>query len=134
VAEQYPDEVKRIVSAMTLHAVAGGSGKWVAIALADGRSDNVAYDTRDDAIRHMRWDRDRYMYLQVFADGIPPKVAQAALQYARMLHDNGYRLPDPRDFNAPDHDFPVHAPPALKADRRAQILELTRRKRLVSER
>jgi hypothetical protein len=135
--EKWPDDVKRISDAMNLHAVCGKSMKWVAYALADGSSpdSHTTYDTREEAVLYRRWDRDNYFYLQVQPDGMSLEAADGFLRYARMLHDNGYRLPDPRDFNSAsasgDQDFPVHSSvPLLAADRRAQILELTKRKSL----
>jgi hypothetical protein len=127
----YPDEARRMSDAMNLHALAGMRSKWVCFALADGTSPdgNTVYDTREEAIIFRRWDRDNYIYLQVQADGMSPKNAQEFLRYARMLHDNGYRMPDPRDFNAGDKDVPAHdSMPLLQADRLAQIRELTQRK------
>lgn len=135
--EIVPDEAKRISDAMNLHALAGMKGKWVCFALADGTSPdgNTVYDTREEAVLFRRWDRDNFIYLQIAPDGMQAKIAQDFLRYARMLHTNGYRLPDPRDFNtssaAGDQDYAAQdSMPLLVTDRLAQIRELTGRKHL----
>ena len=55
-----------------------------------------------------------------------PAEMQACLDYARALHKAGYRLPDPRDFHAPDRGFPVHQPPVMRTDWARQIRELAK--------
>lgn len=123
----YSDAAARMADTMNLHAVAKSRG-WAVFALSDGRSDNVPYGTYDDALKSTRWDRDRYLYLQIPMGGVnDPAEMQGCLDYARTLHDMGYRLPDPRDFQAPDRHFPVHQPPAMRGDWMRQIRELARR-------
>ena len=123
----YTDDARRMADEMNLHAVAKSKG-WAVFALADGRSDHVPYETLDDAYLAKRWDRDNYLYLEIQAGGVnDPAEMQACLDYARALHKGGYRLPDPRDFNAPDRGFPVHQPPVMRADWARQIRELAKR-------
>lgn len=128
----YADDAKRVSDAMNMHAVAKSAGKWACFSLADGTSPdgNTAYDTRDEAVLFRRWDRDNYIYLQVQPDGMTPHDAQEFLRYARMLHANGYRLPDPRDFREFENQYDAQHRPLLKSDAYAQIRELTGRKRL----
>jgi hypothetical protein len=122
----YTDDARRMADTMNLHAVVKSRG-WAVFALADGKSDNTAYETRDDAVRSTRWDRDNYLYLQIPAGGVnDPAEMQACLDYARALNKAGYRLPDPRDLHSPDRDFPVHQPPVMRADWRRQILNLAK--------
>jgi hypothetical protein len=127
----YSDDARRMADTMNLHAVAGSRG-WAVFALADGRSPgNTAYDDISDAHRAMKWDRDRYLYLQIPAGGVnDPAEMQGCLDYARVLSQMGYRLPDPRDFHAPDRGFPVHQPPGMRVDWARQIRELTRKANL----
>lgn len=105
-AESYSDEAKRISHVMNIHAVAKSEG-WAAFKLSDGSSDNTPYPTRIDAVRAMKWDRDNYVYLEIAPDGMHPKAAQAFLGYARWLHDQGWRLPNP-DFDY-DPTMPMHS-------------------------
>jgi hypothetical protein len=120
----YSDAARRMADTMNLHAVAKSRG-WAVFALADGTSDLVVYESRDDAYLAKRWDRDRYLYLQIPAGGVnDPAEMQGCLDYARALHTAGARLPDPRDFNAGDRDFPYHEPPVMKSDWSRQITAL----------
>jgi hypothetical protein len=111
---------------MNLHAIVKTRG-WAVFALADGKSDNVPYEDYGDALKSTRWDRDRFVYLQIPMGGVSdPAEMQGYLDYARTLHDMGGRPPDPRDFHAGNRDFPVHAPPVLRRDWAQQIRNLTR--------
>lgn len=122
----YTDDARRMADVMNLHAVAKSKG-WAVFALADGRSDNTPYETLDDAYLAKRWDRDRFLYLQIPAGGVnDPAEMQACLDYARMLQKMGARLPDPRDVHAPDRQFPYHQPPVMRRDWARQIHNLTR--------
>jgi hypothetical protein len=119
---KWSDDARRMADAITLHAVAGNGGKWAVITLADGRPrDLVAYDTREDAVRSTRWNRDYFVYILIQPDGMQPKEAEAFLSYARQLHDAGFRLPDPADTIQPDITMPL-----LAQDRKRQIKLLTR--------
>ena len=125
---KYTDDARRMADVMNLHAVAKSRG-WAVFALADGRSpDMTPYPDIGEAYRAMRWDRDRYLYLQIPAGGVhDPAEMQGCLDYARALSKAGYRLPDPRDFHAPDRSFPVHQPPVMRTDWRRQINALAKR-------
>lgn len=118
----FSDAAKRISDAMTLHYLAGKTGQWVAFALADGRSPDggTTYDRWAEAVRFQKWDRDRFVYLQVEPPGMTPKEAGAYLKYARFLHSQGWRLPPPDEFDYPD----VSACPEFKADRLAMARHL----------
>lgn len=91
------DAGKRISDEMTIHALAGKAGSWCAFWLADGRPMHrgVAYDSRTDSVRHARHDRDNVIYLEVQADGMQPDEAVQCLQFARALHNAGFRIPSP---------------------------------------
>jgi hypothetical protein len=124
---QYSDDVKRIANAVTMHAFAGTAGRWCAFKLQDGTSpdSNTVYDSYDDAVRSMRWDRDRFVYLFIPPDGMDPRAAKAFLTYARNLHDAGYRLPAPDDSMFAHATVPVM--PLTTTDQRAQISALVRK-------
>jgi hypothetical protein len=122
----YSEAAARMADVMNLHAVVKSRG-WAVFALADGTSDNVPYQDISDAYRAKKWDRDNFLYLQIPMGGVnDPAEMQACLDYARALHKAGYRLPDPRDFHAPDRHFPVHEHPVMRRDWARQIRELTR--------
>lgn len=113
------DAAKRISEAMTLHTLAGSAGKWASFRMSDGREvqAHTAYDSHYDALRHARWDRDTTVYLEITPDGIPPHEAQGLLQYARALHDAGFRIPAPEFSYDPTM-------PLLRADRVRTIRHL----------
>lgn len=118
----YSDDAKRISDEMNMHAAAGSAGKWAVFALSDGRpADHTAYGTRRDAVKSQKWDRDYHIYLKIAPDGMQPKEAEAFLRYARLLHDNGFRLPDPDDLVQPDLTMPL-----MPRDRARQIRLLTK--------
>ena len=83
---------------------------------------------QERVLRLQRFDRDRFLYLQIPMGGVnDPAEMQACLDYARTLHDMGGRMPDPRDFNAADRDFPYHAQPLMRVDWDRQIRDLLRK-------
>lgn len=118
------DAAKRISEAMTLHTLAGSAGKWASFRMSDGREvqPGTAYDSHYDAMRHAKWDRDTTVYLEIPPDGIPEAEAQGLLQYARQLHDAGFRIP------APDFSYDPTMP-LLQADRDKTIRHLARANR-----
>jgi hypothetical protein len=115
---KYSDEAKRMSNEMTMHTLAGMSGHWACFDLQTGNPrGHTAYPTRIEAVMAMRWDRDRTVYLEITPDGMQPKEAQAFLDYARFLYDQGWRLPDPTF----DYDGGM---PVLASDRRANARHL----------
>jgi len=113
----YSDAARRIADEMTLHAIAKSEG-WVAFRLSDGSPlDHAVYERRIDAVKAAGWDRDRFIYLEVQPDGMPLKEAQAVLDFARTLHDAGFRIP------SPEFEFDPTMP-LLPADRRRTIRHL----------
>ena len=118
----FSDAAKRISDAMTLHYLAGSAGQWCAFRLDNGKSPdrNTTYDRWVECVRFQKWDRDRFVYLQVEPPGMTPKEAGAFLKYARFLHSRGWRLPPPDEFDFPD----VSACPEFKADRLAMARHL----------
>lgn len=92
----YSDAAKRCSDIIRMHVVAGSAGKWAAIRLSDGGSDNVAYDTRADAVRHQLHE-SLCAYVKVPLDDMPPEHAERFLAFHRKAYDAGFRLTDPDD-------------------------------------
>lgn len=93
----HTDPAKRISDATLLHWVAGKwdtVGKWMAFKLQDGRSDNVLYDNKRDAVRHQS-DEFLCMYVKLAPGGMNVCEAEAMLKFTRQAYNNGFRLPDP---------------------------------------
>ena len=87
---QWSNAAKRCSDIVNMHAVCGSYGKFVAIRLSDGGSDNVLYDSYTDAVRHQL--HEQYCtYFKVPPTGMEPREADAVLRYARWAYDNGYR-------------------------------------------
>jgi hypothetical protein len=118
----WPDDARRIADEMTLHTIAGNTGRWCAFRLADGKpvARHACFDTRIDAVKACKWDRDNYVYLEVQPDGMTPRAAFEFLDYARQLHNAGFRLPDP------EFDYAASMP-TLMSDRVKQINHLARK-------
>jgi hypothetical protein len=113
------DEARRIADAMTLHSIGGNAGQWASFRMSDGREVHpcTAYASRIEAVRSANWDRDTTVYLEIVPGGMEPKEAGAFLQWARFLHSQGWRLPDP------DFDFDGGMPDT-RADRLAMANHL----------
>jgi hypothetical protein len=88
-----------------MHAIAGSYGKWAAIRLSDGGSDNVVYDSREDAINHQLHE-ELCCYVFIPFTGMTPKEAEAFMELNRALYDAGWHMTDPALINpvrAEDH-------------------------------
>lgn len=84
------DAAARLRDAVNTHVDALGSqahGKYIAIRLADGRSDGALYDTRREAARHQPdpWN----FYVKVNPGGIQLREAWVVLTYARQARRQG---------------------------------------------
>lgn len=90
----FSDAAKRCSDTIRLHIVGGMAGKWAAIRLSDGGSDDVAYDTRQDAISHQLHEM-QCAYIQIPLDDMPPEHAERFLAIHRELYDAGLRFCDP---------------------------------------
>jgi hypothetical protein len=88
------DAGKRASEIVTMHAIAGSAGKWVALRLIDGGSDNVLYDTRADAIRHQFYE-EYCAYVMVQPCGMTAREGSEWLALNRSLYDAGWHLADP---------------------------------------
>lgn len=93
-APQYSDAAKRCSDIIKLHILAGMGGKYAAIRLSDGGSDDTVYDTRRDAITHQLHEQ-QCAYIKIPRDDMPPSHAERFLQIQRELYDKGFRLCDP---------------------------------------
>lgn len=90
------DAARRMSSAVTLAAMNGGAGKWLAVKLRDGSSDHVVYDKRSDAMRH-QLSPEYATYVLIPPDGMTTGQADRVLGFWRDCYDNGLRAVDPRD-------------------------------------
>jgi hypothetical protein len=95
------DACQRLADAVNIHVLAQnaelGNGRdrpgYVAVRLADGRSDGVLYDTRADAVRHQAHAADPYFaYIKVGRQMMPPREAWVVLMYHRQAAASGHVL------------------------------------------
>lgn len=94
---EHSDEAKRLSDTYRLHRLAdpiGSIGHWFAAALADGRSDNVLYDTRLDAVTHQRHNERYYTFIQIIPSDMNPCNAESHLIGVRKIYDAGFTLVD----------------------------------------
>jgi len=124
------DAARRVKAEADMHALAGARG-WFVVALADGRPlDHTAYETWGDAVRAARWDRDRYLFLEIQPGGMPEaREAEAVLKWGRFCHDQGYRIPSP-DWDAGPL---ASSMPLRPADRRLMARQLASGRALLPE-
>lgn len=90
------DDAKRFYASLGIHYLALSMDeiialRFVAIRLADGGSDNTAYETRQQAIDHQPGDRNRYAYMVIPAGQPSVTDCDVLLWYARTCYDRGYR-------------------------------------------
>jgi hypothetical protein len=91
----------------------------MAFALADGRSDNVLYDTRADAIRH-QFHETLAHYEQMRPKSWSADECAMTLHYARAAYDAGWR---------PEPEAPAPIMPVRLEDKALKTRQLRRAKR-----
>jgi hypothetical protein len=94
------DAARRMCDLINLHLVAGNSFdlrfKWMAFRLSDGGSDNVLYDTREDAIKHQLHESQCcYFTFMNCLGGAKAIDCQIYLNMHRLAYDNNMRLHEP---------------------------------------
>lgn len=82
----HSDAAKRFADWYNLHKAAGSHG-WIAVALADGRTDGAVYDTRHAAVAHM-WPNERwYFYATLAQPSMTICAAESVLRYKRIMNE-----------------------------------------------
>jgi hypothetical protein len=103
----YSDAAKRASDAYNLHRVAdphGSIGKWIAVRLSDGTTDDTLYDSKQDAVRGQHHNEDYYAFVQVGPWSFTPQYAETFLKINRRMYDKGLRLAD-RDHSGGGRDL-----------------------------
>lgn len=115
----HSDAAKRICDTYTLHRLAdpiGNIGQWFAVAIADGTSDGVLYDSRIDAIRHQRHNEFYYVYVQIVPAQMSICDAEIFLAGVRKTYEARKKL---MDRNHPQGGLEI-IPRLTVEDQRAQ--------------
>lgn len=95
---EHSDAAKRVRDEYALHRLAdpiGHIGKWFAVALADGASDHVLYDSRQECVSHQHHNEMYYAYIQIVPATMTACEAETFLLTVRKMYDAGFRLTDP---------------------------------------
>lgn len=101
----HTDAAKRCADGYNVHLAAGMAmgfpnphvGKFIAVRLADGGSDQVLYDSYRDAVRHQHHDEQWRAYIRVVPHAMTACSAESYLRTHRLFFENGWRLPDRDD-------------------------------------
>lgn len=116
----HSDAARRIADIYGTHRAASGLlgtvGKVFAVALSDGTSDGVLYDTMADAIRHQRHNAKWYAYLRVGREGLTICGAASLLKLHRDADAAGLKFTD-RD----DPSFGAELIPRLTVEDNARM-------------
>lgn len=94
---EHSDPAKRIFDTYSLHRLAdpiGNLGRWFAVAIADGTTDNVLYDNRGDAVRGQRHNEFYYCYIQIVPSSMTVCAAEIFLSGVRKTYDARKALMD----------------------------------------
>lgn len=94
----HSDAAKRLADTYNLHRMAldlDAVGKWFAVSLAEGRSDNVLYDSKVDCVRHQHHNESLYAFIKIAPPTMDACEAEVMLRTNRSLYDNGMRMADP---------------------------------------
>jgi hypothetical protein len=94
------DFAKRAYDIMNLHVIGKGDqawGKWVAFRLSDGGSDNILYDTREQAISH-QLHPSQCCYLVIPPTGFTFSEIRQFLSLSRNFYNKGVRIPSHGDY------------------------------------
>lgn len=90
------DAARRLAHTVALHQTTLSmdeilAGRYMAVRLADGGSDNTAYESRAAAIEHNRNNASRCIYLRIPAERWSPQTCDTLLWYGRKVYDAGHR-------------------------------------------
>jgi len=102
----HTDAARRVADTWNLHLAAARNGRglafgltamgrWIAVALADGRGDGVVYETRRDAVRHQHHNERFFAFLQLQPFQLTICQAESYLYMHRLCYDAGGVLSDP---------------------------------------
>lgn len=120
----HSDAARRLSDTYNLHRAAGTTRGWIAVRLADGRSDRTVYETRAAAIVHQHHDENWRAYISLAAPVMTICEAASVLRWHRQ--QAGLRLADRDDRRG----GPVVIPRLTQEDRDRQLAALAGRIRL----
>lgn len=130
----HDDAAKKCADNVNLHYQSIGwdaVGKWCAVALNDGSSDHVLYDTRKEAVLHQHHNEQWFVFVKIIPEVMGYCEAQTFLDFHRKAYDAGFRLVDPEH----PHGGRVMISPRGRAQetvrRQISMLDIARRNRRI---
>jgi hypothetical protein len=79
----HSDEARRLADTYNLHVIAGSTFGVIAVALADGRSDNVVYPDRAAAVAHQHHNEGWYCFIKIEALSMSVCEAESVMRFQR---------------------------------------------------
>lgn len=102
--QQEHDAARRCADAVNNHLLAQGDsvvGRWVAVRLSDGGTDDVLYDTKKAAVKHQIHET-QCAYICIPPGGMQVNEALSYLRTNRQLYAANMRLIDPDKHVVPN--------------------------------
>lgn len=96
----HSDAAKRASDWHNLHRAVGLDtiGRYIAVALSDGSSDGILYDTKRDAVRHQHHNENFYAFMAIQVASVTVCAAESFLYTHRLVYKAGGRMSDPDHY------------------------------------
>lgn len=94
----HSDAAKRFCDIYNLHRIGAGNasiGKWFAVRLSDGTSDDTLYDNKLAAVTHQHHNEQFYAFVKIVPPSMKVCDAEVMLTTHRKMYDAGMRMTDP---------------------------------------
>jgi hypothetical protein len=94
----HSDAAKRFCDIYNLHKIGAGNasiGKWFAVRLSDGSSDDTLYDDKRAAVIHQKHNEQFYAFVKIVPPSMKVCDAEVMLATHRKMYDAGMRMADP---------------------------------------
>jgi hypothetical protein len=96
--KQHSDAAKRFCDTYNLHKIGAGKaslGKWIAVRLSDGTSDDTLYDDKLAAVTHQHHNEQLYAFVCIAPPSMKVCDAEVLIRTHRKMYDAGMRMTDP---------------------------------------
>jgi len=96
--KQHSDAAKRFCDTYNLHKIGAGNaslGKWIAVRLSDGTSDDTLYDDKLAAVTHQHHNEQFYAFVCIAPPSMKVCDAEVLIRTHRKMYDAGMRMTDP---------------------------------------
>jgi hypothetical protein len=96
--KRHSDAAKRFCDTYNLHKIGAGRaslGKWIAVRLSDGSSDDTLYDDKREAVTHQHHNEHLYAFVCIAPPTMKVCDAEVLIRTHRKMYDAGMRMTDP---------------------------------------